>query len=179
MSSISKFIQYSPLLKIPKNYRPNLFNRNYNYKLDLHTRSFSSFYSKPGDNRPILKSPQPFTISFQQNKSILLRHTENSCILQFSRPYSFEGDSERFSDEEETTQEIGDNLLPAIVTVPERWPNVPLIAINRNPVFPRFIKTKQVISQFYLFINLNFIQVIKILNKHLLIFNVKLDLEFA
>ncbi|KAJ1522099.1 hypothetical protein ONE63_002410 [Megalurothrips usitatus] len=30
--------------------------------------------------------------------------------------------------------------LPATVVVPEVWPNVPLIAINRNPVFPRFIK---------------------------------------
>lgn len=30
--------------------------------------------------------------------------------------------------------------LPATVVVPEVWPHVPLIAINRNPVFPRFIK---------------------------------------
>ncbi|XP_064083719.1 lon protease homolog, mitochondrial-like [Macrobrachium nipponense] len=30
--------------------------------------------------------------------------------------------------------------LPATMSVPEVWPNVPVIAINRNPVFPRFIK---------------------------------------
>nr|XP_034195824.1 lon protease homolog, mitochondrial [Osmia lignaria] len=30
--------------------------------------------------------------------------------------------------------------LPATVVVPEVWPHVPVIAINRNPVFPRFIK---------------------------------------
>lgn len=30
--------------------------------------------------------------------------------------------------------------LPATMVVPEIWPNVPVIAINRNPVFPRFIK---------------------------------------
>ncbi|KAL6425993.1 hypothetical protein ACFW04_008939 [Cataglyphis niger] len=30
--------------------------------------------------------------------------------------------------------------LPATVVVPEVWPYVPVIAINRNPVFPRFIK---------------------------------------
>ncbi|KAJ9594735.1 hypothetical protein L9F63_013945, partial [Diploptera punctata] len=30
--------------------------------------------------------------------------------------------------------------LPATVVVPEVWPHLPLIAINRNPVFPRFIK---------------------------------------
>lgn len=30
--------------------------------------------------------------------------------------------------------------LPATVVVPEVWPIVPLVAISRNPVFPRFIK---------------------------------------
>ncbi|XP_045450400.1 lon protease homolog, mitochondrial [Melitaea cinxia] len=30
--------------------------------------------------------------------------------------------------------------LPATVAVPEVWPQVPVIAINRNPVFPKFIK---------------------------------------
>lgn len=30
--------------------------------------------------------------------------------------------------------------LPATVVVPEVWPHVPLIAVNRNPLFPRFIK---------------------------------------
>ncbi|XP_046622746.1 lon protease homolog, mitochondrial isoform X1 [Neodiprion virginianus] len=30
--------------------------------------------------------------------------------------------------------------LPATVVVPEVWPHLPVIAINRNPVFPRFIK---------------------------------------
>ena len=34
--------------------------------------------------------------------------------------------------------------LPATMTVPEIWPSVPVIAINRNPVFPRFIKIIEV-----------------------------------
>lgn len=34
--------------------------------------------------------------------------------------------------------------LPATVVVPEHWPNVPLIAVSRNPVFPRFIKLLEV-----------------------------------
>lgn len=34
--------------------------------------------------------------------------------------------------------------LPATVVVPEVWPNVPLVAISRNPVFPRFIKLIEV-----------------------------------
>lgn len=36
------------------------------------------------------------------------------------------------------------NQLPALVAVPEVWPQVPVIAINRNPVFPRFIKLIEV-----------------------------------
>lgn len=30
------------------------------------------------------------------------------------------------------------------VTVPDIYPNVPLIAVNRNPVFPRFLKMIEV-----------------------------------
>ena len=35
--------------------------------------------------------------------------------------------------------------LPAAITVPDEWPDVPIIVINRNPVFPRFIKIIEVI----------------------------------
>ena len=34
--------------------------------------------------------------------------------------------------------------LPAAITVPDEWPDVPIIVINRNPVFPRFIKVIEV-----------------------------------
>lgn len=34
--------------------------------------------------------------------------------------------------------------LPATVAVPEVWPHLPVIAINRNIVFPRFIKLIEV-----------------------------------
>lgn len=34
------------------------------------------------------------------------------------------------------------------LTVPEEWPQVPIIAIKRNPVFPRFIKLIEVRSKF-------------------------------
>lgn len=37
--------------------------------------------------------------------------------------------------------------LPAPVAVPEVWPQLPVIAINRNPVFPRFIKLIEVCMQ--------------------------------
>ena len=41
---------------------------------------------------------------------------------------------------------IAIHSLPATKTVPEVWPNVPVIAINRNPVFPRFIKIIEVLN---------------------------------
>lgn len=34
--------------------------------------------------------------------------------------------------------------LPATVVVPEEWSNLPLVAINRTPLFPRFIKIVEV-----------------------------------
>lgn len=34
--------------------------------------------------------------------------------------------------------------LPAPVAVPEVWPHLPVIAINKNLVFPRFIKLIEV-----------------------------------
>ncbi|XP_058792096.1 lon protease homolog, mitochondrial isoform X2 [Phymastichus coffea] len=42
--------------------------------------------------------------------------------------------------EVEAQSEDYPTALPATVVVPEVWPHVPVIAINRNPVFPRFIK---------------------------------------
>jgi ATP-dependent Lon protease len=39
-----------------------------------------------------------------------------------------------------TVKPQSQQILPAAMQVPEEFPNVPVIAINRNPVFPRFIK---------------------------------------
>lgn len=53
-------------------------------------------------------------------------------------------------DEEEMMREHADvhfpisHSLPAAVVVPENWPEVPLIPISRNPLFPRFIKLLEV-----------------------------------
>lgn len=34
--------------------------------------------------------------------------------------------------------------LPATVAIPEVWPNLPVIATKRNPIFPRFMKILEV-----------------------------------
>ncbi|XP_025995543.1 lon protease homolog, mitochondrial isoform X1 [Solenopsis invicta] len=54
--------------------------------------------------------------------------------------------TKRYSDKDPPSDGNGEQSadypasLPATVVVPEVWPHVPVIAINRNPVFPRFIK---------------------------------------
>lgn len=55
------------------------------------------------------------------------------------------GDDEGRQPKQGTARENSDEYsthhsLPATVVVPEVWPHLPLVAINRNPVFPRFIK---------------------------------------
>jgi hypothetical protein len=44
----------------------------------------------------------------------------------------------------ENSDEYSTHSLPATVVVPEVWPHLPLIAVSRNPVFPRFIKLIEV-----------------------------------
>ncbi|KAL4709466.1 hypothetical protein ACJJTC_012803 [Scirpophaga incertulas] len=58
------------------------------------------------------------------------------------RLYSTKSKNDPSEDEPEVKEDtpIFSNHLPATVAVPEVWPQVPVIAINRNPVFPRFIK---------------------------------------
>ncbi|XP_076640238.1 lon protease homolog, mitochondrial isoform X1 [Colletes latitarsis] len=53
--------------------------------------------------------------------------------------------SRKHSDKDPPNENDGEQMedpasLPATVVVPEVWPHLPVIAINRNPVFPRFIK---------------------------------------
>lgn len=53
---------------------------------------------------------------------------------------SSDGDNDGSSDSAPEAEDQVPHTLPATVIVPEVWPNVPVIAVNRNPVFPRFIK---------------------------------------
>lgn len=52
--------------------------------------------------------------------------------------------------------------LPATVAVPEVWPHVPVIAINRNIVFPRFLKLIEVSN--YLNINTAYVMLFYVIN---------------
>lgn len=61
---------------------------------------------------------------------------------------SFRGFCTKVSDDDEPpvseTVEYHHTHLPATVAIPEVWPHLPVIAIRRNPVFPRFMKIVEV-----------------------------------
>lgn len=40
---------------------------------------------------------------------------------------------------------LSESFLPATVAVPEVWPHLPVIAINKNPIYPRFMRIIEVI----------------------------------
>ncbi|XP_022129335.2 lon protease homolog, mitochondrial isoform X2 [Pieris rapae] len=60
-------------------------------------------------------------------------------VKQYSTGNKNEPEEEEIEEVKEETP-LFSSQLPATVAVPEVWPQVPVIAINRNPVFPRFIK---------------------------------------
>jgi ATP-dependent Lon protease len=60
-----------------------------------------------------------------------------------------EADAIEVEAEVETPSEFIHTHLPATVAIPEVWPYLPCVATSRNPVFPRFMKILEVISQFH------------------------------
>lgn len=63
-------------------------------------------------------------------------------VLGSARAFSAKDDG-RDEEEPDYTPPQGPGL-PAPVAVPEVWPHLPVIAINKNLVFPRFIKLIEV-----------------------------------
>ncbi|XP_014247529.1 lon protease homolog, mitochondrial-like [Cimex lectularius] len=101
--------------------------------------------------RPLLRSGRSFSVGRRCTPGLFLQASRGFCKkkeggvgdgegdgagkLPPTPPPAFDNDDNK--DHHQTT-------LPASVVVPEVWPQVPLIAINRNPVFPRFIKLIEV-----------------------------------
>lgn len=127
----SKYIIRSSVLH-PKFSSSILFARNIT-KVASHKPVQRLFY---GVNRPT----NPRVCSCVDNYRLALVN------LSAKRFYS----SAKSDDPPEEDPEVKDETplfsshLPATVAVPEVWPQVPVIAINRNPVFPRFIKLIEV-----------------------------------
>lgn len=69
-------------------------------------------------------------------KSCSIRSRVASSVRFFAKNTEGSDDDPQTHPEEESFSP----QLPATVAVPEVWPHVPVIAINKNIVFPRFIK---------------------------------------
>lgn len=85
------------------------------------------------------------------SKDLMLVPLATSSVRNFCTQRPGDGDESPYLDSE--TSDLSDtsaldfpvtHSLPATMVVPEEWPHVPLIAINRTPVFPRFIKLLEV-----------------------------------
>lgn len=113
-----------------------------------------------------LASGKAYVSLFNNNNSLYRnnQHLTNGTWLMVSRKNMYstqQGDgSDDGSNPSSTSSNMGDgrggeqdgsgpviHTLPATMTVPEVWPTVPVIAINRNPVFPRFIKIIEVCNR--------------------------------
>ncbi|XP_075161625.1 lon protease homolog, mitochondrial isoform X2 [Haematobia irritans] len=65
------------------------------------------------------------------------------CSRTFCSSNNKQGDDEDLLDAQDFIVNK-EPRLPATVAVPEVWPHVPLLATNRNPVFPRFMKILEI-----------------------------------
>src|SRR5258708_4376369 len=80
-------------------------------------------------------------------KSTCAQSTRFTQIRPFCEKPSSDGSSEEPQSEEkegfnlqQPLSEYGSSGALAAMTIPEIWPQLPVIAISRNPVFPRFFK---------------------------------------
>lgn len=89
------------------------------------------------------------------NEVRLLRFKGVTSVMQTQRFFSRKnGDSEddmMAEGEPELLLPDRDSQLPATVAVPDVWPHVPMLAMRRNPLFPRFMKIVEVGSHILAF----------------------------
>lgn len=92
---------------------------------------------KPEEGRKIFYSNQKFNrSSFQVN----FQNSDLGKCRYFATKSSDGSDDDHPVAPPEEEGYSAPTHLPATVVVPEVWPQVPVIAVNRNIVFPRFIK---------------------------------------
>ena len=102
----------------------------------------------------LLKSGSTGWSSFSQRPT--LRHQLAVVRVYSSSSVGDEGDEEgeekKPADEQESDGDENLSLLPPVVkqyaiapvSIPDRFPEVPVLPISRNPIFPRFVKMLEV-----------------------------------
>ncbi|XP_018312182.1 lon protease homolog, mitochondrial isoform X2 [Mycetomoellerius zeteki] len=106
------------------------------------TRLFRGNRSASDYHTPLPIYARLTQIECSSYRSGLLRTTRIHPAMTSVRFFTSKRHSDRDPPSDDNGEQSGDYpaSLPATVVVPEVWPHVPVIAINRNPVFPRFIK---------------------------------------
>jgi len=114
---------------------PKLLSRHLpNYFLSVRCFSCSRFPSLPSNlstsvaATTVFKS-NPFKCSIPQ-----LKYVSPTITSRYYSSNPNDGDEPIFDPEDPMA------AVPSTVTVPDVWPILPIIAVNRHPVFPKFIK---------------------------------------
>ncbi|KAH8373400.1 hypothetical protein KR009_005485 [Drosophila setifemur] len=71
-------------------------------------------------------------------------HGANLIVQRFYSRKRDDSDEDMVSDQGPEVMPERDAQLPATVAVPDVWPHVPLLAMRKNPLFPRFMKIVEV-----------------------------------
>ncbi|XP_058461594.1 lon protease homolog, mitochondrial isoform X2 [Malaya genurostris] len=90
--------------------------------------------------------PNPIRGSITFDFRILLQRRLNVYSMQVLSSRTFCSKRDQDEDEPDVEPESASfsSQLPATVAIPEVWPHLPVIAVKRNPVFPRFMKILEV-----------------------------------
>ncbi|KAL9903600.1 lon protease homolog, mitochondrial isoform X1 [Glossina fuscipes] len=111
-----------------------LLRRNIS-RLVIYERQKASF----AKDCSTLKRFNALTIKQQQQRSLAI------CARRLCSNRNKRDEEEELIEQEPHEYIINkEPQLPATVAVPEVWPHLPLLAIRRNPVFPRFMKILEV-----------------------------------
>merc|ERR1719232_2321517 len=113
----------------------------------------------PSSSSISMKMTQKFSVLSSSSSNTIISDPVNNYMrpkpghkLQFISPPKLVTARYFSSDpNDEPAYPVGDEstggpapIVPSTVTVPEDWPVLPIVAVNRHPVFPKFIKIVEV-----------------------------------
>lgn len=119
-------------------YRLGRASRNFTIAVNLTRNNISRNFSQQLSNH-VLRQSQLTRLRFRLAPVY-------QCRLLSSKKDQEEPVIEEVVEEiEESPADFLHANLPTTVAIPEVWPYLPCLAVNRNPVFPRFMKILEVV----------------------------------
>uniref|UniRef100_A0A336LJ02 CSON007363 protein n=1 Tax=Culicoides sonorensis TaxID=179676 RepID=A0A336LJ02_CULSO len=120
------------------------------FKIIVHKNivSFRSFSRNFNSSKSLLLNQASFNRNVKQQSCFRLANYSRACV-NYNTNRLFCSNRKTDSDDEIPGGFINEDVnqhhqLPATVAIPEVWPHVPVIAVKRNPLFPRFMKVLEV-----------------------------------